>query len=67
MVSNIKLEKPDKFDGDRQKLANWMFNVHQFCKVAGVTSSKKIVKMAVMLLTGKALSWWCSVAAEGWA
>ena len=37
MVSNIKLEKPDKFDGDGQKLANWVFNVHQFCEVAGVT------------------------------
>ena len=27
MSSNIKLEKPEKFDGDAQKLANWMFNV----------------------------------------
>ena len=25
--SNIKLEKPEKYDGDAQKLANWMFNV----------------------------------------
>ena len=25
--SNIKLEKPEKFDGDAQKLANWTFNV----------------------------------------
>ena len=25
--SNIKLEKPEKFDGDAQKLANWMFNI----------------------------------------
>ena len=24
---NIKLEKPEKFDGDAQKLANWTFNV----------------------------------------
>ena len=25
--SNIKLEKPEKFDGDAQKLANWTFNI----------------------------------------
>ena len=25
--SNIKLEKPEKYDGDAQKLANWTFNV----------------------------------------
>ena len=25
--SSIKLEKPEKFDGDAQKLANWTFNV----------------------------------------
>ena len=25
--SNIKLAKPEKFDGDAQKLANWTFNV----------------------------------------
>ena len=35
--SNIKLEKPEKFDGDAQKLVNWMFNIQQFCKVAGMT------------------------------
>ena len=27
MGSSIKLFKPEKFDGDAQKLANWMFNV----------------------------------------
>ena len=25
--SNIKLEKPEKYDGDAQKLVNWTFNV----------------------------------------
>ena len=25
--SNIKLEKPEKYDGEAQKLANWTFNV----------------------------------------
>ena len=34
--SSIKLEKPEKYDGDAQKLANWMLNVQQFCEVAGV-------------------------------
>ena len=59
--SNIKLEKPEKYDGDAQKLANWTFNIQQFCKVAGVTQTMGIVKMAVTLLTGKALTWWRSV------
>ena len=67
MASNIKLEKPDKFNRDGQKLANWKFNVHQFCEVVGVTLSEEMVKMAVTLLTGKALTWWHSVATEGWA
>ena len=26
--SNIKLEKPEKFDGNAQKLANWTFNIY---------------------------------------
>ena len=25
--SNIKLEKPEEYDSDAQKLANWTFNV----------------------------------------
>ena len=37
MGSNIKLEKQEKYDGDAQKLANWMFNVQQFCEAAGMT------------------------------
>ena len=55
--SNIKLDKPEKFDGDATKLANWAFNVQQFYEVARVTQTMKIVKMAVMLLMGKALTW----------
>ena len=65
--SNIKFEKPEKYDGDAQKLANWTFNVQQFCKVAGVMQTMEIVKMAVTLLMGKALTWWRSVANENWA
>ena len=65
--SNIKLEKPEKYDGDAQKLANWTFNVQQFCKVAGVMQTTETVKMAVTLLMGKALTWWRLVANENWA
>ena len=64
---NIKLEKPEKFDGNNQTLANWMFKIQQFCEVAGVTQPTEIVKMAVTLPTGKALTWWRSVANENWA
>ena len=65
--SNIKLEKPEKFDGDAQKLANWTFNIQKFCKVAGAMQPTKIVKMAVTLLMRKALTWWRSVANENLA
>ena len=34
--SNIKLEKPEKYNGDAQKLADWTFNVQQLCEVAGM-------------------------------
>ena len=65
--SNIKLEKLKKYDGDAQKLVNWIFNVQQFCKVAGVMQTTEIVKMAITLLMSKALTWWKSVANENWA
>ena len=54
--SNIKLDKPEKFDGDATKLAKWTFYIQQFCKVARVMQPTEIVKMAVTLLTGKALT-----------
>ena len=54
--SSIKLEKPEKYDGDAQKLANWMLNIQQFCEVAGVMQMMEIIKMAVTLLTGKAFN-----------
>ena len=44
-----------------------MFNAQQFCEVAGVMQMTKVVKMAVTLLTGKALTWCRSVANENWA
>ena len=62
-----KIREAEKFDGDATKLANWTCNVQQFCEVEGVTQPAEIVKMAVTLLTGKALTWWRSVANENWA
>ena len=44
-----------------------MFNIKQFCEVMGVTQPTKVVKMVIMLLTGKALTWWKSLANENWA
>ena len=35
--------------------------------VAGVTILQDMVKVAVMLLAGKALAWWCAVSDEPWA
>ena len=56
--SNIKLERPSKFDGNAVKLSNWVFNVHQYCMVSGVTVSEEMVKVAVTLLCDRALTWW---------
>ena len=66
-ASRLKLERPEKFDGTPAKLSNWLFNVHQFCTVSGVTTSEEIVKVAVTLLEGKALTWWRAVSIECWA
>ena len=41
-----------------------MFNVQQFCKVAGVTQMTEVVKMAITLLIEKTLTWFRSVANE---
>ena len=65
--SSIELEKPEKYDGDAQKVGNWTFKVQQFCEVAGVTQMIEVVKMAATLLTGKALTWRRSVVNEKWA
>ena len=66
-ASRLKLDKPEKFDGTPSQLSNWLFMVKQFCTVAGVTVSQDIVKVAVTLLAGKALTWWRAVSDEPWA
>ena len=66
-ASRLKLDKPERFDGNPASLSNWLFMVKQFCHVAGVTIPAEMVKVAVTLLTGKALTWWRAVSDEGWA
>ena len=41
--------------------------MHQFSLVSGVTDGAEMVKVAVMLLGGRGLTWWCAVSSEGWA
>ena len=66
-ASRLKLDKPDKFDGHPAALSNWLFNVKQFCEVSGVTVSEEQVKVAVTLLSGKALTWWRAASLASWA
>ena len=66
-ASRLKLDKPEKYDGTPSSLSNWLFTTKQFCNVSGITISEDIVKVAVTLLTGKALTWWRAVSEEAWA
>ena len=67
MAAQLKLDKPAKFEGDSKELANWLFNLEQYCLVCGVTDVTEQVKVAVTFLAGRALTWWRAVACESWA
>ena len=61
------MEKPELFNGIPLKLQNFLFSVQLYSGVCGMTSSTVMVKMVVILLTEKALTWWRSVSQEPWA
>ena len=61
LSSKMKLEKPEPFTGILSKLQNFLFSVQLYSSVCTVISSTEIVKVAVTLLTEKALTWWRSV------
>ena len=58
MESKIKLEKSEPFTGITSKLQNILFSVKLYYGVCGITSSTEMVKLAVILLMEKALTWW---------
>ena len=37
--AKVKIDKPDKFEGNATELSNWLFTVKQFCAVSGVSDS----------------------------
>ena len=41
MAAQLKLDKPAKFEGDSKELANWPFNLEQYCMVCGVADIKE--------------------------
>ena len=41
--------------------------MHQFGLILGVTDGTEMVKVAITLLGGRALTWWRAVSSEGWA
>ena len=54
-------------EGDSKELANWLFNLEQYCLVCGVTDVTEQVKVAMTFLAGRELTWWRAVACESWA
>ena len=66
-AASLKLDKPAKFEGDSKELANWLFNLEQYCLVCGITDVTEQVKVAMTFLAGRALTWWRAVACESWA
>ena len=40
-AAQLKLDKPAKFEGNSKELANWLFNLEQYCMVCGVTDVKE--------------------------
>ena len=67
MAAQLKLDKPEKYEGDARELQNWLFNLLQYCTVCGVIDDREQVKVAVTFLAGRALTWWRAVSIEPWA
>ena len=59
--SALKPAKPAKFNGSVRDLPNWLFAMNAFFDAAGVSDGFEKAHFAVMLLEGRALSWWRSV------
>ena len=36
-AAELKLDKPAKFEGDSKELANWLFNLEQYCMLSSIT------------------------------
>ena len=66
-AAQLKLDKPAKFEDESKELANWLFNLEQYCMICDVTDIKEQVKVAVTFLSGRALTWWRAVACKSWA
>ena len=40
-AGRLKLDKPEKYEGDARELQNWMFNLASYCIVCGVTDNRE--------------------------
>ena len=67
MAAQLKLDKPEKYEGDARELQNWLFNLSQYCTACRVIDDREQVKVAVTFLAGQALMWWRAVSIEPWA
>src|SRR5262249_39422301 len=55
-----KYPKPEKFDGKKPKVAEWIFNLDTYF-IAMKTPRREKIPYASLLLTGHANLWWRSV------
>jgi hypothetical protein len=55
--STIKVTLPDTYDGDSQKIGDWLFQVKNYLSLVRIPEHQH-VHFAVALLRGTALSWW---------
>ena len=58
---------PEKFSGDAKALSYFLFTISLYADVIGISNAMEKIKLAVILLSGQALTWWRSVSMEAWA
>ena len=49
-VKNIKLDLPEMFSGNAEKLEGWMFAIEQYCQIVSVTDTLDKVKLGISRL-----------------
>ena len=56
----IKLAKPNTFDGNREEVHNFIFEIKQYIDSLGMGIDQTACRFAVSYLKGDALTWWRS-------
>jgi hypothetical protein len=64
LIPHLKIELPEKFNGDVSRLRSWIFGIRQYGTIQGL-SDEQLAAVAVTLLQGKAKIWWETLATGG--